>query len=170
MSRVIGRVRKFGDNIDTDIITPAATLQLPIEEIKKHAFEPIVPMFYQTVEETDIIVAGSNFGCGSSREQATEVFKVLGIHFIVCDSMARIYFRNCIALGMYPIISRGVSRIFDELDEIEIDIEGGKIKNSKTGRTASFEPLSAGAQEILAAGGILPLLKKTLGKSEVVEE
>jgi len=160
MSTIKGRVRKFGDNIDTDIITPGPTLQLPIEEIKKHAFEPIIPEFYKTVKEGDVIVAGKNFGCGSSREQATEVVKVLGIDFIVCESMARIYFRNCIALGLYPVISRGVSRIFDDGDEIEIDIKNGELKNLKTGRTASFEPLSAVPQQILNAGGILSLLKK----------
>jgi len=155
-----GRVRKFGDNIDTDVVTPAATLLLPIEEVKKHAFEPIVRDFYKTVEEGDIIVAGNNFGCGSSREYATEVVKVLGINVIVCESMARIYFRNCIALGLYPIVSKGVSRIFNEGDEIEIDTKNGEVRNLNTGKTTSFEPLSAVPQQILNAGGLLPLLKK----------
>lgn len=167
MSKIKGRVRKFRDNIDTDIITPGPTLQLPIEEMKKRAFEPIIPEFHKTVKEGDVIVAGKNFGCGSSREQATEVIKVLGIRFIVCESMARIYFRNCIALGLNPIISRGVSHIFDEGDEMEIDIERGEVKNLKTGRTAFFQPLSGTPQQILNAGGILSLLKKMIdeGKS-----
>lgn len=160
MSKIKGVVRKFGDNIDTDVITPASTLQLPIEEIKKYAFEPIFPEFYKTVKEGDIIVAGNNFGCGSSREQATEVVKVLGIRYIVCDSMARIYFRNSIALGLCAIISKGASHIFNEGDEIGIDIENGEVKNLRTGRTAFFEPLSGTPQEILNAGGILSLLKK----------
>ena len=163
-TKIRGRVRKFGDNIDTDVVTPAATLHLPIEEIKKHAFAPIRKDFYATVKEGDVIVAGKNFGCGSSREYATEVVKVLGINFIVAESVARIYFRNCIALGLYPIVSKGVSDIFSDGDEIEIDTEKGEVKNPKTGKTTAFEPLSAGMLEILAAGGILPLLKrKTTG-------
>jgi len=160
MKKIKGRVRKFGPNIDTDIITPGDVLQLPIGEMKKHAFSPIHPEFYKTIKEGDIIVAGSNFGCGSSREQATAVVKRLGIRFIVCESMARIYFRNCIGLGLYPILSKGVSQIFNEGDEIEIDLEKGKVKNLRTGKTASFEPLSGTLLEILEAGGILSILKK----------
>ena len=163
-AKMRGRVRKFGDNIDTDVITPAATLQLPMEEIREHAFEPIIKDFYKTVKDGDIIVAGKNFGCGSSREFATEVIKALGINFIVCESIARIYFRNCIALGLYPIVSKGIGGIFNEGDEIEIDTKIGEIKNLKTGATASFEPLSAGAQDILTAGGILQLLKQKTQK------
>lgn len=105
-------VRKFGDNIDTDGITPAARLHLDIAELKLHAFEPIVKEFYKTVRDGDVIVAGNNFGCGSSREQATEVVKVLGIKCVLCESMARIYFRNCIGLGLYPIICQGSAFAF----------------------------------------------------------
>jgi len=162
-----GRVRKFGDNIDTDVITPGSILLLPIEEAARHALKPIIKDFYKTVQDGDIIVAGNNFGCGSSREYATEVVKVLGINIIVCESMARIYFRNCIALGMYPIVSKGVSGIFDEGDEIEIDTEIGEVKNLRTGTITSFKPLSAGAQEILVAGGILPLLKQKTEQANI---
>ena len=160
MVTIKGRVRKFGDNVDTDTITPASTLHLPIEEIQKYAFAPIFHEFYKTVKKNDILVAGNNFGCGSSIEQATEVVKELGIHFIVCNSMARIYFRNCIALGLYPILSKEVSRLFNEGDEIEIDIEYGKVSNSNTGANVFFKPLSGDLMRILNGGGILPLLKK----------
>ncbi len=162
MTKVRGRVRKFGDNIDTDVIAPGPFLQLPIEEMKKYAFSPINPDFYKTVKEGDIIVAGNNFGCGSSREQATSVVKALGIRFIACESIARIYFRNCIGLGIYPIISKGVSQIFDEGDEIEIDLKAGWIKNLKTGKTSSFQPLIGTPLEILESGGILSILKKRI--------
>ena len=162
MSKIRGRVRKFGDNVDTDTITPSATLHLPIDEIKKHAFKPIFPEFYKTVKEGDIIVAGNNFGCGSSRDSAAEVIKVLGINAIVCESMARTYFRNCISMGWCPIISKGVSQIFNEGDEIEIDIDKAEVKNLDTRRTASFQPLSGTPQRILNAGGILPLLKQLI--------
>jgi 3-isopropylmalate/(R)-2-methylmalate dehydratase small subunit len=164
MEKIKGRVRKFGDNIDTDTIAPGPVLQLPIEEMKRHAFSPIHPEFHKTVQEGDIIVAGNNFGCGSSREQATAVVKGLGIRFIVCESMARIYLRNCIGLGLYPILSKGVSQIFDEGDEIEIDLGKGEVKNLRTGKRASFEPLSGTPLEIFEAGGILPVLKKRVEK------
>jgi 3-isopropylmalate dehydratase small subunit len=165
MDTIRGRARKFGDNIDTDTITPGAILQLPIDEIAKHAFEPITPAFYQTVKKGDIIVAGTNYGCGSSREHATEVIKELGIGFIVCESMARIYFRNCIALGVYPVLAKGVSSIVNEGDEIEIDLHNGVVKNVKTGKTASFKPLTGTPKQILDGGGILPFLKKITEES-----
>ena len=160
MEKIRGRVRKFGDNVDTDTIAPGSTLQFPVDEMKKYAFSPIYPEFYKTVKEGDIIVAGGNFGCGSSREQATMVVKELGFRFVVCESMARIYLRNCVGLGIYPILSKGVSQLFDEGDEIEIDLQHGEVKNVRTGKTASFEPLSETPLRILNAGGIIPVLKK----------
>ena len=165
MEKIRGRVRKFGDNIDTDTITPAPTLQFPIEEMKKFAFTPVYPEFHKTVKDGDIIVAGSNFGCGSSREQATMVVKELGFRFVVCESMARIYLRNCIGLGIYPILSKGVSRMFDEGDEMEIDIQRGELKHLRTGRTLAFEPLSGTPLRILNSGGIISLLKEITDQS-----
>jgi 3-isopropylmalate/(R)-2-methylmalate dehydratase small subunit len=165
MEKVKGRVRKFGDNIDTDTITPAATLTLPPEERKKHAFEPISPEFHESVQPGDIIVAGHNFGCGSSREQATDVVKELGIRYIVCESMARIYFRNCIALGLYPIVAKGASTMFSEGDEIEIDLQQGKVKNPGTVKRVSFKPLTGTTKKLLEGGGILPVLKKIIEES-----
>jgi len=165
MDKVRGRVRKFGDNVDTDNITPAATLNLPIEEIKKHAFEPISPEFYKTVKPGDVIVAGNNFGCGSSREHATLVVKEMGIHYILCESMARIYMRNCVALGLYPILAKGVSSLFKEGDEIEIDFEHSEVKNIKTGKTARFKALTGTPRQIFESGGILAYLKKITDSS-----
>jgi 3-isopropylmalate/(R)-2-methylmalate dehydratase small subunit len=165
MSKIKGRVRKFCDNIDTDIITPASTLQLPIGEIKKHAFEPIFPEFYKTVKEGDIIVGGMNFGCGSSREQATEVVKELGILYIVCESIARIYFRNCVALGMYPLECKGISQFVDEGTEIEIDIEKATLKKLSTGEIVPIKTLSGMPIEISKTGGILPYLKNKMAKA-----
>jgi 3-isopropylmalate dehydratase small subunit len=162
MGAIRGRARKFGENIDTDTITPAASLHLPMEEMKKHAFGPVAPGFYKTVQPGDIIVADNNFGCGSSREHATEVVKELGIRYIVCESMARIYMRNCVALGLYPILAKGVSRLFNEGDEIEIDFERAVVTNPKTGKAVPFKPLKGTPKEIFDGGGILPLLKKLI--------
>jgi methanogen homoaconitase small subunit len=161
---VKGRVRRFGDNIDTDGITPAAWLHLDIDELKLHAFEPITEEFHKTVKEGDVIVAGNNFGCGSSREQATEVVKVLGIKYVLCESMARIYFRNCIGLGLYPIICPGVSSTFEEGDEVEIDTDKGELKNPKTVNVLTFKPLTGTAEKIREAGGILAHLKQMTEK------
>ena len=162
MDSIRGRVRKFGDNVDTDNITPAPMLHLPIEELKKHAFEPIFPEFYKTVRQGDIIVAGNNFGCGSSREHATLVVKELGIRYILCESMARIYLRNCVALGLYPIPAKGVSRLFNEGDEIEIDFERAEVRNTRTRQGIRFKPLTGTPKRILEGGGILPFLKKII--------
>jgi 3-isopropylmalate dehydratase small subunit len=159
-----GRARKFGDNIDTDTITSGSLLHLATEELAQHAFEPIAPDFAKSVREGDIIIGGNNFGCGSSREQATAVVKQLGIRYVVAESMARIYMRNCVALGLYPVISKGVSGLFAEGDEIEIDFEKGEVRNPKTGKKAAFEPLSGGSLEIVNAGGILATLKKRMAK------
>ena len=160
MATINGRVRKFEDNIDTDTITPGSILHLPMETLIEHVFSPISAGYYKTIREGDIIVAGHNFGCGSSREQATAAVKELGIEYIVCESMARIYFRNCIALGVYPIMSEGVSEIFNEGDQISIDLDSGKVINPKTNKSTRFEPLSGTPKEILDSGGILPLIKK----------
>jgi 3-isopropylmalate/(R)-2-methylmalate dehydratase small subunit len=162
MDKIRGRARKFGDNVDTDNITPAATLHLPLEELKKHAFEPIFPEFYKTVQHGDIIVAGNNFGCGSSREHATQVVKELGIRYILCESMARIYMRNCVAGGLYPVLAKGVSHLFNEGDEIEIDFEHAELRNTKTGKGVRFKPLTGSPKQILEGGGILPFLKKII--------
>jgi 3-isopropylmalate/(R)-2-methylmalate dehydratase small subunit len=162
MAKITGRVRKFGDNIDTDNITPSAYLHLPIAELVKYAFSPLMPGFYETVRTGDIILAGCNYGCGSSREMATEIIKVMGIKYNVCQSMARIYFRNCIATGVYPIISKDAISILNEGDEIEIDIEQNVIINVCSGKTAAFEPIPQAIKPILEAGGILELLKRKL--------
>jgi 3-isopropylmalate/(R)-2-methylmalate dehydratase small subunit len=165
MDSIRGRARKFGDNLDTDSITPTVALSLPLPELKKRAFEPVFAEFYKTVEHGDIIVAGSNFGCGSNREHAAEVVKELGFRYLVCESMARTYMRNCVALGIYPVLARGVSALFQEGDQIEIDFLSAVVTNPETGRRADFKPLTGTPKEILDQGGILALLKKRIEKS-----
>jgi 3-isopropylmalate dehydratase small subunit len=95
-----------------------------------------------------------------SLRSVTMVVKELGIRFVVCESMARIYLRNCVGLGIYPILCKGVSQLFEEGDKIEIDTEQGALKNPQTGRSLSFKPLSETPLRILQAGGIIPILKK----------
>jgi 3-isopropylmalate/(R)-2-methylmalate dehydratase small subunit len=166
MSIYQGRARKFGDNVDTDSITPGSFLHLPMEELVHHAFSPLRPEFDKTLQPHDVIVAGKNYGCGSSREQATSVVKALGFDFVVCESMARIYLRNCTAVGVYPVLAPGASALFDEGDPIEIDTGKGEVRNPRTGKVARFYALTGIPQEILEAGGIIPLLNKKVEEAK----
>jgi len=163
-----GKAHRFtpNDDINTDyIISGRYKFKIDdMNELAKHVMEDISPDFARSVAKGDFIVAGRNFGCGSSREQATAVVKQLGIRYVVAESMARIYMRNCVALGLYPVLSRGSSGLFDEGAEIEIDFDKGEVRNPKTGKKAPFEPLSGGSLEIVNAGGILAMLKKRIGK------
>jgi len=125
MSTISGKVWKLGDAIDTDIIIPARYLILPLDEMKHKALEPLRPEFAGKVKKGDVIVAGKNFGCGSSREQAPAVLKQLRISAIVAGSFARIFFRNAINLGI-PVVE--CSEVYDHVEEgdsLEINFSSG---------------------------------------------
>jgi 3-isopropylmalate/(R)-2-methylmalate dehydratase small subunit len=155
---IFGNVWKFGDGIDTDIIIPARYLVLPLKEMKHKTMEPIDPEFAAKVKKGDIIVAGKNFGCGSSREQAPAVLKALGISAIVAVSFARIFFRNAINLGI-PVIE--CDKIQDHIqtgNNIEIYPESGDIITPETKRNFSGSTLPDFLMEIVEAGGLIPHL------------
>jgi 3-isopropylmalate/(R)-2-methylmalate dehydratase small subunit len=128
MKTIQGKTWKFGDGIDTDIIIPARYLILPLDEMKDKAMEPLRPEFATDFEKGGIIVAGKNFGCGSSREQAPAVLKALGVAAIVAESFARIFYRNAINLGLPLIECEGFSEYVKEGDIVEIDLSAGKIR------------------------------------------
>ncbi len=155
-----GRVHKFGDNIDTDIITPGKWMHEGMDILKKHAFEAVRPNFYQLVKAGDILVAGRNFGYGSHREQANAVLKSLGINVIIADSISRIYYRNCIALGIPAIIYPGISKQVNEGDELEVLLHtsGGKIVRDDNWSVA-ISPMPETVFTMLEQGGISQLLK-----------
>lgn len=161
--KIKGRVWKFGDNIDTDVITPGQYLSLPMDQLKLHVFEPIRPGFINLVKPGDVIVAGRNFGCGSSREQAPRAIKEIGIAAVIAESFARIFFRNAISIGLPVLICEGISKVFDEGDVLEADFASGEIKNVTKGVTLKAKPLPPLMLEILTAGGALELLKKKFG-------
>ncbi|MEM0232412.1 MAG: 3-isopropylmalate dehydratase small subunit [Candidatus Nezhaarchaeales archaeon] len=163
MLKVRGRVWKFGDNIDTDVITPGQYLSLPMDQLKIHVLEPIRPGFINLVKPGDVIVAGRNFGCGSSREQAPRALKEVGIAAVIAESFARIFFRNAINIGLPVLACEGVSKIFDEGDVLEANFASGEIKNVTKGVTLKAKPLPPLMIEILTAGGALELLKKKYG-------
>ena len=160
MQIIEGKVWKFGDDINTDVISPGRYMNAPIEEIREHVLEVVNPRFSREVKEGDVIIGGNNFGCGSSREEAPAVLKACGIAAVAAESFARIFFRNAIAVGLPIVACPGVSGAFNEGANIKLDLDAGRVTNLKTGSVLSFEPLPGEMKEVLSKGGILSLLKE----------
>ncbi|MBS7269600.1 MAG: 3-isopropylmalate dehydratase [Candidatus Freyarchaeota archaeon] len=160
MNVIKGKVWKFGDNIDTDIISPSKYMEAPMDEQVKHVMEAINPKFPQEVKPGDVIVAGRNFGCGSSRETAPDLIKRLGIAAVVAESFARIFFRNSVAIGLPILVCPKVSEAFNEGDILELDLEKAIVKNTNKNITLEGIPLSPDMLKVLKKGGIQPLLKE----------
>jgi 3-isopropylmalate/(R)-2-methylmalate dehydratase small subunit len=154
-----GKAWVFGDHVNTDIIHPGPYLLSPIEEAAQHAFESIDPEFSKKVRTGDVIVAGKNLGCGSSRETAIQILKYLGIGCILAESYARIFFRNAIAFGLPALVVKDVSKKIQPLDELEISIDSGEVRVIKTGEILKAIPLHEKMQAFIRAGGIDGLLK-----------
>jgi 3-isopropylmalate dehydratase small subunit len=159
MKELKGRTWKFGDNVNTDLIAPGQYLDAPIDEVVKHIFENIRPEFVKEVNKGDIIIAGKNFGCGSSRENAPEALMKAGLDCIVAESFARIFFRNAIAIGLPVVICRAVSSCFNDGDISSVDFREAIVKNVTTGFEARGEVLSNEILSIVESGGILEKLK-----------
>ncbi len=156
-----GRTWKFGDDIDTDIIIPTQHLTYPsMEEIKKHAFEPLRPELAAQLREGDIIVAGNNFGCGSSREQAAEVILANGVHCIVAKSFARIFFRNAINNGILLIESPDLADHIQEGDRIRVDLKKQEI--IANGQHFPIPAIPENLYRIIADGGLVKNVEKRM--------
>lgn len=165
MSFVIrGKVWKYGDNINTDIISPGQYMSFPIETQAEHAMEAIDPDFASKVQAGDIIVAGDNFGSGSSRETAQMVLKYHEIGAIVANSFARIFYRNSINVGL-PVVEMLDTSAIEEGDEIEINLLEGKIINHSKGTEYKGTKLPEHLIEMVKVGGLEPYLAKKLGIS-----
>lgn len=163
MSVIIrGRVWKYGDNINTDIISPGQYMSLPVEKQAVHAMEAIDPDFAKKVQPGDILVAGNNFGSGSSRETAQMVLKHLQIGAIISDSFARIFYRNSINVGL-PVVEMVDTSVIQEGDEIEVDLLAGKIMNNTQGTEYKGTKLPEHLIEMVTLGGLEPYLAKKLG-------
>lgn len=160
ISRIKGRVWRFGDNVDTDVMTSGKYLNLPMDELKKHAFEEVRPEFARQVKPGDVIMAGRNFGCGSSRETAPAALKALGIGAVAAESFARIFYRNAIAIGLPAIICPGVASLGSDGDEAEVDLADRKVRNHTTGNVLDFEAFPEEMLKVLECGGIEALLKQ----------
>lgn len=151
------------DHINTDEIIPARYLNTDDEqELAKHCMEDLDADFVKKTQSGDCIVAGEDFGCGSSREHAVWAIRGAGIKTVIAKTFARIFYRNAINNGFYIIETPDVDKISDG-DELDIDFEKGLIKNMTTGKDIRFNPLPDFAQDIIAAGGLLEHIKK--GKS-----
>ncbi|MBU1628365.1 3-isopropylmalate dehydratase small subunit [bacterium] len=157
-----GRIFKYGENVNTDVIFPGKytyTIQDP-HEMAKHALEDLDPQFSSTVKEGDIIVAGSNFGCGSSREQAATCIKYAGVSAVVAKSFSRLFFRNAINQGLMLVQCPEIFDNVEKGDVIEIDFDNGKIM--KGTKEFSFPPIPLEILEIMKDGGLIPHTKKKL--------
>ena len=159
---VEGRVWKFGDNIDTDLIIAARYLNTSDpDELAKHIMEDADPKFVEKLQKGDIIVAGDNFGCGSSREHAPIALKAAGVGAVVAQSFARIFYRNAFNMGLMIFELKDTSKI-DEGDLIAIDVNGGKIINKTKNESYEFTPIPPFMQELVDAGGLIEYAKKEL--------
>ena len=159
MAQYTGKVWVLGDDIDTDIIIPTEYLALKtIEDMKQYGFSPLRPELAGQIQPGDIIVAGKNFGCGSSREQAPSVLKALGVQAVVAKSFARIFYRNAINIGLPVIVCKDLPDAVNTGDEMDLSLTEGVAKAN--GNTYSCTKLPAYMQQILSQGGLIASLNK----------
>lgn len=153
-----GKVMKFGDKIDTDVIIPARYLKYTDPQyLAQHAMEPLDPEFYKKASSGVVIVAGKVFGMGSSREQAAIALKAAGVRAIIAESFARIFYRNAINNGLPVITLNDATKLIDEGEIVRINVETGEIEVN--GRKYQGKGISGMALEILKSGGIMEYLK-----------
>lgn len=157
---ITGKVWKFGDNINTDEIIPARYLNTsdPVE-LAKHCMEDADKDFVNKISHGDIIVAGENYGCGSSREHAPVAIKTAGISCVIAKTFARIFYRNSFNMGLLILESDGVVDSTDEGDTLEIDVEKGIITNITKNKKFKIQPIPAFMQNLINAGGLMASLK-----------
>lgn len=163
-----GRVWKYGDNVNTDVIFPGKYTYTVTEPalMARHALEDLDPRFAAAVQQGDIIVAGSNWGCGSSREQAVTCLVQAGVRVLIAKSIARIYFRNAVNGGLLPIVSAQAVEAIQDGETISVDVEAHTIRCAAG--TFSFPPLSPSLKAILEAGGLIPMLRAKLASERDV--
>lgn len=153
---------KFGDNIDTDVIIAARYLNTSEPALlAKHVMEDADPSFSSKVSKGDIIVAGENFGCGSSREHAPIAIKAAGVDIVIAKSFARIFYRNAFNTGLLILECKDTDKI-DEGDKLEVSLDNGSIKNLSKNEEYKFEAMPEFMQELVKAGGLINYAKKSL--------
>lgn len=159
-----GAVHVYGDNVDTDVIIPARYLTTSDPaELASHCLEDLDPEFASRCRPGEVLVAGRNFGCGSSREHAPLAIKGAGVACIVADSFARIFFRNAINVGLPIVECPGAAADARTGDRFRVDLEAGVVENLSRGRRYEATPLPAFMRGILRSGGLMPWVKERLG-------
>lgn len=155
------RVFKFGSDVDTDVIIPARYLNTSDpSDLACHCMEDIDPAFARAVRSGDIIVAGKNFGCGSSREHAPLAIKACGVRCVIAESFARIFYRNALNIGLPILECPQASENIEAGDEVFVSLETGEIKDLSSSRTFQAEPFPPFMMELIAAGGLSEYLKE----------
>ena len=156
-----GFVHKYGDHVDTDVIIPARHLNTQSHaELASHCMEDIDKEFIHKVKEGDIMVAGVNFGCGSSREHAPIAIKASGISCVIAKNFARIFYRNSINIGLAILECPAASEGIDAGDEVEVDFDTGIITNVTKNQTYQAEPFPSFIKDMIAKGGLMASIKK----------
>jgi 3-isopropylmalate/(R)-2-methylmalate dehydratase small subunit len=153
----------FGDNIDTDVLAPGQYMKSGIEELARHCLESVDPAFAGGVRPGDVVVGRRNFGTGSSREQAPQALKQLGVAALVAESFAGLFYRNALNLGLAAVVCPDAQRICAG-DRVHVDPEAGRIENLTTGEVLACEPIPAHLMQMLRDGGLVPHLEKRLAR------
>ena len=168
LAKIRGRAWVFGDNIDTDIIAPGELISFGLGdaaeegEIRKNAFRAVRPGLYKDVKVGDVLIAGRNFGLGSHREPANKALYTLGFRAVIAESMARLFFRNAVAIGFHVFQVPGIRELVREGDELEIDPDGAMLRNVTRNTQQPLEPYSPLIRNIIEQGGILEVVKSRL--------
>lgn len=161
--RTAGRAWVYGDNVNTDVIIPARYLfTTDAQELARHCLEDLDPRFAAEVRPGDVLVAGRNFGCGSSREHAPIAIKAAGVRCVVAASFARIFFRNAINVGLPILECPEAAAAIRHGDQVEVDLTTGEIRDLTTGQAFRARPLPEFVREIVAAGGLIPYARRRL--------
>ncbi len=151
-----GTAYKYGDNVDTDVIIPARYLAIQDrKELAEHAMEDIDADFVKKIKKGDLVVAGKNFGCGSSREHAPLVLKESGVSCVIAQTFARIFFRNAINIGLPIIECEEAAKAIADGDTVEVEFDSGKITDVTTGQTFTGQPFPEFMQKIIISGGLI---------------
>jgi 3-isopropylmalate/(R)-2-methylmalate dehydratase small subunit len=168
LAKIRGRAWVFGDNIDTDIIASGELISFGLgdnaeeEQIRKNAFRAVRPDLYKQVKVGDVLIAGRNFGLGSHREPANKALYTLGFRAVIAESMARLFFRNAVAIGFHVFQVPGIRELVREGDELEIDPDGAMLRNLTRKTQQPLEPYSPLIRNIIEQGGILEVVKSRL--------
>ncbi|WP_373070882.1 3-isopropylmalate dehydratase small subunit [Sulfurimonas sp.] len=165
-ANINGKVWRFGKDIDTDLIIAARYLNTSEPaELAKHVMEDADPEFVSKMNEGDIIVAGENFGCGSSREHAPIALKAAGVSAVIAPTFARIFYRNAFNMGL-PIFELNESAEISEGDEVSVDMDAGTVTNNTTNKTYNFTPIPEFMQELIDAGGLMNFAKNEVEENK----